>query len=126
MAQDKKDFEEIQNTVQLYFDGMYHSDTGLLKQAFHSAAFLMGYYEGNFAHIPLETWLDIIGKTPAPSKNGEVYDMRIVSIDITETVAVVKVADLYLGLRFTDYLSLVKTGDGWTIVNKVFHHKPRG
>lgn len=125
MGENKQDIEEIQNTVGLYFDGMYHSDAGLLKQAFHPAAFLMGYYEGNFAHIPLETWLEMIGNTPAPAKSGEVYDMHIVSIDITDTVAVVKVADLYLGLRFTDYLSLVKTGDGWVIVNKVFHHEPR-
>ena len=40
-------------------------------------------------------------------------------------VGVVKVADLYLGLRFTDYLSLVKTEGNWVIVNKVFHHEPR-
>jgi hypothetical protein len=125
MSQNKNDLEQIRQTVQLYFDGMYLSDVTQLKQAFHPAAFLMGYFEGNFAHIPLTNWLEMVEKTPAPSKNGEAYDMKIVSIDITETVAVVKVADLYLGLRFTDYLSLVNTGDSWVIVNKVFHHEPR-
>jgi hypothetical protein len=34
----------------------------------------------------------------------------------------VKVADLYRGLRFTDYLSLTKADDEWMIVNKTYDH----
>jgi protease I len=37
-------------------------------------------------------------------------------------VAAVKVADLYRGLRFTDYLSLARVDGQWIIVNKTFHH----
>jgi len=48
--------------------------------------------------------------------------MRIVSIDVTGSVAAVKVADLYIGRRFTDYLSLVKMEDNWVIVDKIFHY----
>jgi len=125
MTENVSDLELITQTVQQYFDGMYHSDIEKLSKAFHPSAFLMGYYEGNLAHIPLESWLDMVKNTPAPAKTGEKYDMRIVSMDVTETVALVKVADLYLGLRFTDYLSLVKIEDNWVIVNKTFHHEPR-
>jgi hypothetical protein len=62
---------------------------------------------------------------PSPAKNGEEYNMKLVSMDLTENVAMVKVKDFYLGLWFTDYLSLVKIEDQWLIVNKIFHHQPQ-
>ena len=65
-----------------------------------------------------------------PKLGGE---MRIVSVDVTEDVAVVKVARehasaedpklleqlLVKGTRITEYLSLMRIGDGWRIVGKV-------
>ena len=46
--------------------------------------------------------------------------MKIVSIDVTGNVGVVKVADLYRGLRFTDHLSVANIEGTWRIVNKRF------
>jgi Putative lumazine-binding len=37
----------------------------------------------------------------------------------------VKVIDEYLGLTFTDYLSMVKSEGRWVIVNKAFYVHPR-
>ncbi|MCP4751560.1 MAG: nuclear transport factor 2 family protein [Proteobacteria bacterium] len=125
MAGNASEMDLIARTVQLYFEGMYHSDVGKLKEAFHSDAFLTGNYEGSYARLSVGDWLGMIEKTPAPSQNGEVYDMNVVSVDINQTVASVKVKDLYLGLRFTDYLSLMKIDGKWKIVSKVFYHKPR-
>ncbi|MBI4765479.1 MAG: nuclear transport factor 2 family protein [Deltaproteobacteria bacterium] len=125
MNDDMVDMQRIRQTVQLYFEGMYHSDVDKLRKAFHPGAVLMGYYSGNLAHIPLEKWLEMVAARPAPAKNGEEYNMRLVSLDLTENVAAVKVRDLYLGLWFTDYLSLLKIEDEWVIVNKIFHHEPR-
>jgi hypothetical protein len=51
--------------------------------------------------------------------------MKIVSLDITGNEAFVKVADLYLGFQFTDYLSLMKIEGVWVIVNKTFYHEPK-
>jgi len=116
--------EQITKAVDNYFKGMYHSDTERLKKAFHPDAHLKGYIKGNLADIPLQDWLKKIEETPPPADNGEEYDMKIVSVDITDTAACVKVADLYLGLRFTDYLSLLKIENNWVIVNKTFYHEP--
>ena len=124
MRMNASELELIAQTAQLYFDGMYHSDTEKLKKAFHPNAFLYGYLEGKFTTIPLDGWLEHVRGVPAPSKSGEEYDMKIVSIDATGAVAVVKVADLYLGRRFTDYLTMVKINDNWVIVNKAFHYDP--
>ena len=125
MTDDTVDIQRIRQTVQLYFEGMYHSDVDKLRKAFHPSAALMGYYSGNLAHIPLEKWLEMVAARPAPAKNGEEYNMRLVSLDLTENVAAVKVKDLYLGLWFTDYLSLLKIEDEWFIVNKIFHHEAK-
>ena len=125
MTDNATDLQLIRQTVQFYFDGMYNSDVETLRKAFHPTAALMGYYDGTLAHIPLENWLEMVKERPAPSKSGEEYDMKLVSMDVTENVASVKVKDLYLGLRFTDYLHLMKVDGNWLIVNKMFHHEPR-
>ncbi|MBW2179826.1 MAG: nuclear transport factor 2 family protein [Deltaproteobacteria bacterium] len=124
MTDNAADEKFIQETIQNYFDGMYHSDTSRLEKAFHPDAHLIGHYKGNLANIPLQAWLGMIKKTPAPAENGEEYDMKIVSMDITGSAASVKVEDLYTGLKFTDYLSLMKIDTQWVIVHKTFYHEP--
>ena len=123
MACKNTDLDKITQTVQYYFDGLYHSDTEILKKAFDPDAFLHGYFEGRLVHVPFNAWLKQVKDRPAPSKNGETYDMKIVSVDITDNIAQVKVFDLYLGKSFTDYLSLIKVNDKWLIMNKIFHHQ---
>ena len=63
----------------------------------------------------------MVESRPVPADSGEPYHMRIISTDVTGAIATIKVEDLYQGLRFTDYLTLLKTDDNWVIVNKVFH-----
>jgi hypothetical protein len=119
------DTELINQTVEHYFKGMYHGDVERLKKAFHPQALVIGYFDGNLAFNSLDQFLGFIKAAPVPSGKGEEYDMRIVSMDITGAVGIVKVADLYQGRRFTDYLSMLKEGDNWVIINKAFHHEPR-
>jgi hypothetical protein len=115
------DLELIAQTVQNYFEGMYFGDVAKLRQAFHPDACLFSYNEGQYRHVPAEEWFKIIPSRPVPANNGEPYDMCIVSTDVTGTVAIVKVADLYQGKRFTDFLTLLKVGESWVIVNKAFY-----
>jgi len=123
MPSENTDLNKITQTVQYYFDGMYHSDTGALKKAFDPDAFLHGYFEGQLVRLPFNAWLKQVEGRPAPSNSDEAYDMKIVSVDITDNIAQVKVFDLYLGKYFTDYLSLIKVEDNWVIINKMFHHQ---
>ena len=63
---------------------------------------------------------------------GEILDVKVdgaalndkglPDMDITGNEAIVKVEDLYLGLRFTDYLSLLLIDNSWVIVNKVYYY----
>lgn len=112
----------ICKTVQLYFDGMHFGDTAQLRSAFHSDAHLFGYYHGDFSRVSLEEWMTEVEGMEKPSETGEVFDMRVVATDVTGPTAQVKVAELYAGLRYTGYLSLVLLGGEWKIVNKLYHN----
>jgi protease I len=125
MGEKASDLELISETVQHYFDGMYHRNIENLRRAFHAKAYLFGYFQGEFLHVSVEDWFKMVESRPTPAESGEEYDMRIVSTDLTGAVATVKVADLYQGLRFTDYLTLANVGGDWRIVNKAFHHDPK-
>jgi hypothetical protein len=120
--QNRLDLRTIAATVQDYFSGMYYRDISRLRQAFHPQAFLFGHLQGSFVRISLDQWLRIVEAESVPAENGEPFDMRILTTDTTGRAGFVKVVDLYQGLRFTDYLSLVKVDDQWMIVNKTFHH----
>jgi hypothetical protein len=96
MASKNTDLDKITQIVQYYFDGMYHSDTETLKKAFDPDAFLHGYFEGQLVHLPFNVWLKQIEGIPAPSKNGEAYDMKIISVDITDNIAQVKWVSILL------------------------------
>lgn len=125
MNMDRTDLELIQQTVQYYFDGLYHSDIEKLNKAFHPNAQIIGNFQGTLMFNSLEQFLEFVKATPAPSESGEDYEMRIVFIDMTGTEAVAKVEDSYLGFRFTDYLSLVNIEGAWVIINKTFYHEPK-
>jgi hypothetical protein len=113
--------DAICKTVQLYFDGMHFGDTSRLRRALHSNAHLFGYYHGDFSRVSLEEWMTEVEGMDKPSETGEVFDMCIVATDVSGPTAQVKVAELYAGLRYTVYLSLMLIDADWKIVNKLYH-----
>ena len=50
---------------------------------------------------------------------------QIASVDVTGTVASVKVEEDYPGSHYTDYVSLLKLDGEWRIVNKVFYARSK-
>lgn len=111
----------VGKTVQSYFDGMHFGDTQRLRSAFHPDAYLFGYYHGDFSRMSFEDWMSEVEGMDKPSETGEVFDMAIVATDVTGPIAQVKVTELYAGLRYTVYLSLMLIDGSWKIVNKLYH-----
>ena len=122
-----QDQAAIQATIQTYFDGLYQGDVSLLADTFDPSATVCGYGgDGTLKTLSLEQFLGFVKSLPIPSNNGEPFDMEVLSIDISGTVAAAKVRDLYQGRDFTDHLHLIKRSDGnWRIFGKVFHSEPR-
>ena len=109
-------------TIQDYFEGMHNGDLVRLRRAFHPNAKLCGSRDGAFTELTLDQWLERVSKRLIPAQTGEPFDMAIESIDLAGDVGSVKVRDLYMGLRFTDYLNVAKVDGRWQIVHKAFHH----
>ncbi len=112
------DQDLIAKVVQHYIDGARSGKGDDMKPAFHEDATIFGYVGPDLFAGPIQilfAWNDDNG--PAT----ELED-RIASIDVTGTVATVRLElENWTGFRFTDLFTLLKVDGDWKIMNKVFH-----
>ncbi|NQU57978.1 MAG: nuclear transport factor 2 family protein [Rhodospirillales bacterium] len=124
---DETNLEAINKAVKIYFDGLYRSDSALLRNVFHPLATIIGYgSDGELKTMTLDDFLGFVDSVPSPQAAGIEFDMSVLSVDLSGKAAAVKVHDYYLGRDFIDYLHLAETVSGWVITAKAFHSAPRG
>lgn len=78
------------------------------------------FAEDKFTIVPKSKY--IVGYKKHPKSNN--WSGRIVSIDVTNNVAVAKAEISTSKLLFTDYFNLLKTNLGWFIVDKISTRTP--
>jgi hypothetical protein len=110
----------VEKAVRDYLDGMIYVDADQLRRAFHPRAHVIGHWEGSLEWSSLDEFIAACVAAGAAPK-GQPYNSEIQSCDVTGDAATVKLTVDYLGVRFTDYLSLLDEGGRWQIVNKVFY-----
>jgi hypothetical protein len=116
------DKKQIEETVQTYFEGMYESSADKTHAAFHPSAKITGYLPNGLQEMSVDDFAAFVtSQQPSPKEKGELAKCEILSLDISGNTAVTRVRDDYLGMTFLDTLSLLKTGDRWSIYNKLFH-----
>jgi len=117
------EYDAIANTMQKYIDGSRHGKSELMRPAFHPNASFFGYAGEQLAIGTsfLFDWIDKNG--PAPD-----IEPRLVSVDILDSIAVVRLEVAGWsgtlagsGVRMSDLFTLLKTPDGWKIIQKAFH-----
>ncbi len=112
------DQDLIAKVIQHYINGARSGRGDDMKPAFHEDATVFGYVGPDLFAGPIKNlfaWND--GNGPAT----ELED-RIASIDVTGTVATVRLElENWTGFRFTDLFTLLKVDGDWKIMNKVFH-----
>src|SRR5262245_20333229 len=117
------EFDGILKAMQAYIDGSKQGKSELMRSAFHPAASFFGYAGGQLATgTPfLFDWID---------KNGPAADIqpRVASVDILDSIAVVRLEVAGWsgklagsGVRMSDLFTLLKTPEGWKIIQKAFH-----
>jgi hypothetical protein len=117
------DEQSVEAVVHLYVDGMALAHEGALRKAFHPRASIIGNYDGKVEWLSLEDFIDAVTAEGA-STSGSQALIQIESLDVTGDAATVKVVDEFAGMRFSDYLSLLKVDGRWLIVSKVYHLHP--
>jgi hypothetical protein len=113
----------IRETIQHYFQGHATGDGEFFRKAFHPDAKLFFIRDGKLTQWTSEEYISKASGKPAPD---EVQRKRkIDSIDISGNAAIVKITLDYPKVVFTDYMSMLKIGGQWKIVNKTFYANPR-
>jgi len=120
-ARNLLDSEEanVRACIEHYFRGHSTGDGAHFRRAFHPDAKLFFMREGKVTQWTLEEYAGRASGQPAPDEAQR--KRRIESIDVTGNAAMAKIVLDYPSVTFTDYMSLLKVGDEWRIVNKTFH-----
>jgi hypothetical protein len=113
-----REYDEITRVMQKYIDGAKSGQGDDMAPAFHKDATIFGYIGADLFAGPIKQLFDW------NDQNGPATELeaRISSIDITDTVATVRLElDNWTGHRFTDLFTLLRVDGVWKIMNKVFH-----
>lgn len=115
------DVADVADVVETYLIAIHAGDTTRLAEIFEPTASLIGWDEGEMRRVPLKQWLAFVDSIPSPLSAAVPFDGKIISIDISETVAVAKVTESYRAFKYLDYLSLINDDGQWKIVGKTYH-----
>lgn len=118
------DEAEIRRVVsEYYFEGGRTADSALTRQAFDLQRAHMLYVQADtLVDVPIPEYVRRVGSSRGrPNFQPDNNQRRIVMVDVTGTAAVAKLEIRTSSAVLTDYMSLLKVGGRWTIVNKIFH-----
>jgi aldose sugar dehydrogenase len=114
-ATQSDDRAAVLRTIQYYFDGWATGDTVLLGRAMHATCHLKRSVDGKFLDMTREQYLAV--QRPHPRDSTLVT--RVAAVDIVGVIASAR-AEISIGpSTFVDYFNLLKTDDGWFIVDKI-------
>ena len=122
----------LQTLVSRYFEGMVAGDGKIIREVFHPEAQLFGVFGGTPVVIPLEAWIERLEGDPQPAPDAAIFpapedgvEWRILDAVVDGNVARLTVRDRFLGVWYTDYLTLMQVEGAWRIVNKTFTYEKR-
>lgn len=115
---DYTDLEGVRKALGYYMDGASNGDKEMFTKAFLPEGQMLFVTEEGARIIPLADFV-------ARMKDGQKSDRknRIVSIEIEGNAAQARLRVETPDLIFHDFMSLLKTEDGWKIVSKIFHRE---
>ncbi len=110
------DFGSITAVMQTYFDGLHHGDVTKLRSIFHHDVWL----KAPGTRRSLEQWLTDVANRPVPAQQSNPFEFKILSIDVVQDQAMVKIQCPLFDFNYIDFLGLLKEQDQWLIVNKMY------
>lgn len=116
-------YAAVAAVLQIYFDGLYFSDTKRLAQVFHPRAQYACATDGTLLQLGMAEYFPVVDQRPAPASRNEQRRDRIVSIEFAGPVTAFARVECAIGPKaFTDLLTLVHLDGRWQIIAKVFHY----
>ena len=106
-----------------YIQGHATGNGDFMRKAFHTDAKIMAFRDGKLMNLTAEEFASRFNGKPAADEAQR--KRRIENIEITGNGSVGKIVLEYPTVTYTDYMSLLKFGNEWKIVNKVFYAEPK-
>jgi hypothetical protein len=108
----------VRAALEHYIQGHATGDGTHFSLVFHPESKLFWVRDGQLMQ---RTSADYIAGAPGkPAADEAQRKRRIVSVDVTGNAASAKIELDYPNAKLTDYMSLLKVGNEWKIVNKIF------
>jgi len=123
-------FVAVAEVLQVYFDGLHHSDTQRLRRVLHPKAIYATAVIDNPTEGPriwrMDEYWPVVDARPSPASRGEARTDQIDSIEFVGPVTALARVRCSIGpKRFTDLLTLILVDGRWQVISKVFHVEMR-
>ena len=112
---------EVEAVLWLYLEALHHGDVDVLAKVFAPGSALHAASDGKATTIALEPWLERVRNRKSAHASGFESRNHVLSIEVESSMAMAKVTSAFPPKSFVDYLSLVRTDEGWRIVAKTYH-----
>jgi len=120
------DHVEILDLMQTYFEGLHQADSTILRRVFHPNLGYVCATEGDELYLDLETYMARIDGREPPAKRGDPRDEAVLEVAVDNPrLARVTARMSMMGRTYLDLLTLVRHGEDWRIVAKIFAYVPR-
>ncbi len=112
----------IDQLITKYFDLLYFGDTSLIDDCFFPEATVNSVENDEVISINMDGFRARLESRASPSSIDEerIDTLKLIEFE-SPTTALAKVEVRILGGRYHDYLALMKRGEDWKIISKVFH-----
>ena len=114
----KEQIEQIVSTLEYYIEGFRQGDGAITAKAFAEHAHLSWVVDGVLQTISIQAFCDRIHGRASPAS------YKILSCSIFEDIAVVSIELLVYNYQFHEMYSMVRDGNEWKIVSKIYHRRP--
>lgn len=112
------EYEAVKNVLAKYLDAGKLGKSEVMKPVFYKDAIMYTSAKGEVSGGAISGLYDYIDTHPAAPE----IEAEVTAIDIAGTVAYAKVeSNNWHGARFSDMFLLVKEGNEWKILTKVFY-----
>ena len=111
----ENDKEAVARIINYYLEGTRSDNPDLMRKAFHPDATLKFIdKEVSYKMIPIQKFFSYFTNT-----KSRLFESKIYYIDISGSTANVKLTAKYEEYKYIDYMNILKTKNGWKIVDAV-------
>ena len=112
---------EIHNLMERYFEGLYQSDSTILRRVFHDDLAYVNGTAGTYERMDLEAYMARIDARTPPASRGDPREEVIERITLKgDRIGLVEARMTMLGRNYQDLLTVIHTASGWRVLTKVF------